>query len=465
MEGMVLPIVPTNTEPASFETPLTDQTPAKEEPRGLVPLWLRPFRRGGSLRSQLLTGLAALLAIALVALAVVILLWLPLGFSADSLAVGLLLLIAIDIGVLLLFGDYVLKRLVLKPIDRMVEGSGKIAAGDDGLRLDTDGAAELRSLSESVNDMADRLIRNQRRLAANIRSLEETNRQLMEAHAELIRSEKMASVGRLGAGIAHEIGNPLGAILGYVEVAKRRDPGGAGAEWIEGVREESKRIDRIVRGLLDYARPKAAAVKPVAVNDIVRGTLDLVHTQGRLKGIEVQVELSEEVPEVLADRHQLEQVLVNLLLNAADSIRDAGVDGVISVRTSRARQQTGAPLIRPRRRDDPQGVDYSHLRRLKEPPEVFRPSPLEVGALIARIEIQDDGGGLREEEAQRIFDPFYTTKEPGQGIGLGLAVSARLIDGMHGQIEASGRAEGGAVFAISLPAIETERMESEEAGG
>ncbi len=292
MEGTVLPIVPTNTEPTSFETPLTDQTPAKEGPRGLVPLWLRPFRRGGSLRSQLLTGLAALLAIALVALAVVILLWLPLGFSADSLAVGLLLLIAIDIGVLLLFGDYVLKRLVLRPIDRMVEGSGKIAAGDDGLRLDTDGAAELRSLSESVNDMADRLIRNQRRLTANIRSLEETNRQLMEAHAELIRSEKMASVGRLGAGIAHEIGNPLGAILGYVEVAKRRSPGGADAEWIEGVREESKRIDRIVRGLLDYARPKAAAIKPVAVNDIVRGTLDLVQTQGRLKGIEEQVDSS-----------------------------------------------------------------------------------------------------------------------------------------------------------------------------
>jgi signal transduction histidine kinase len=347
----------------------------------------------------------------------------------------------------------------------MVEGSGKIAAGDDGLRLDTDGAAELRSLAESVNDMADRLIRNQRLLAANITSLEETNRQLVEARAELIRSEKMASVGRLGAGIAHEIGNPLGAILGYIEVAKRRDPGGADAEWIEGVREESRRIDRIVRGLLDYARPKAASFKPVAVNDVVRDTLNLVETQGRLKGITVRVELSEDVPDVLADRHQLEQVLVNLLLNAADSIRDAGADGNIDVRTSRARQPASAPYILPRRRDDPKGVDYSHLRRLQEPPEVFQPSPLKVGALIARIEIQDDGGGLQDEETQRVFDPFYTTKEPGQGTGLGLAVSARLIDGMHGQIEASGRSEGGAVFAVSLPAIEPERMESEEAGG
>ena len=302
--------------------------------------------------------------------------------------------------------------------------------------------------------MASRLIRNQELLADNVRSLDETNRELMEARSELINAEKMAGVGRLAAGIAHEIGNPLGAIIGYVDVAERR---GAEGEWIEGVRRESKRIDRIVRGLLDYARPKAATVRPVAVNEVVTQTIGLLETQGRLKGIEVRAELSEDVPPVLADRYQLEQVLVNLLLNATDSVAESGPDGVITVRTLRDRYSVRSPSIRARRKDDPAGVDYSHLRRMREPPGAFRPSPLQEGAIIARIEVEDNGLGLRQEDARRIFDPFYTTKEPGRGTGLGLAVSARLIDGMGGRIGASGRPESGAVFSVALPAIEETR--------
>ena len=348
----------------------------------------------------------------------------------------------------------------------MLESSERISAGDDSVRLEVGGADELRRLSESVNRMADKLIRNQGLLAENIRSLDETNRQLMEARAELIHVEKMASAGRLAAGIAHEIGNPLGAILGYADVAKSRE---SGAEWVEGVREEAKRIDRIVRGLLDYARPKAAAVKPVDVNDVVRQTLDLLETQGRLKGITLNTILADEVPEVLADRFQLEQVLVNLLLNATDSIAEANIDGVITVRTRRAVHRYPDAPPQPRRRDDPEGVDYSHLRRMREPPAAFQPSPLKEGALIARIEIADNGAGLQPDEAQRIFDPFYTTKAPGQGTGLGLAVSARLIDGMRGQIQAEEQPDGGAVFSISLPAIDgdevMERQKAQEVSG
>ena len=433
---------------------------------GRFRIGLTPSRGSGSLRSQLLTGLAVLLSIALLAVAIVILLWLPLGLSASSLAVALLLLIAVDLAVLLLFGDYLLKRLVLEPIDRMVKGAERIAAGDDGVRLEAGESDELRRLSDSVNDMAEKLIRHQNTLTANIRSLDETNRQLMEARAELTHTEKMASVGRLAAGIAHEIGNPLGAIMGYVDVAKRRE---VGAEWVEGVREESKRIDRILRGLLDYARPKAAAVRPVDVNEVVRRSLELLEMQGRLKGIQVRSRLADDVPEVLADRHQLEQVLVNLLLNATDSIREVDTAGEITVTTLRALHHARTPSQRLRRSDDPEGVNYSHLRRMREPAAAFQPSPLAVGELIARIEIADNGVGLHKEDAHRIFDPFYTTKDPGYGTGLGLAVSARLIDGVGGQIEASGQSEGGAVFAISLPAIEgggsTEPTESEEASG
>jgi signal transduction histidine kinase len=412
---------------------------------------VRLFPRSGSLRSQLLTGLAVLLSIALLAVAVVVLLWLPFGLSADSLAVALLLLIAVDVAVLAMFGNFLLRRLVLEPIDRMVEGAERIAGGDEGWRVEASGSEELRRLSESVNQMASRLIRNQGLLAENVRSLDETNRELIEARSELIDAEKMAGVGRLAAGIAHEIGNPLGAIIGYVDVAERRDAEG---EWIEGVRRESKRIDRIVRGLLEYARPKAATVGPVEVNEVVTQTIELLETQGRLKGIEVRAELSEDVPPVLADRYQLEQVLVNLLLNATDSVAESGPNGAITVRTLRDRYSVHSPSVRTRRKDDPAGVDYSHLRRMREPPGAFRPSPLQEGAIIARIEVEDNGLGLRQEDARRIFDPFYTTKEPGRGTGLGLAVSARLIAGMGGLIGASGRPESGAVFSITLPATE-----------
>lgn len=412
---------------------------------------MRLFPRSGSLRSQLLTGLAVLLSIALLAVAVVVLLWLPFGLSADSLAVALLLLIAVDVAVLAMFGNFLLRRLVLEPIDRMVEGAERIAGGDEGWRVEASGSEELRRLSESVNQMASRLIRNQGLLAENVRSLDETNRELIEARSELIDAEKMAGVGRLAAGIAHEIGNPLGAIIGYVDVAERRDAEG---EWIEGVRRESKRIDRIVRGLLEYARPKAATVGPVEVNEVVTQTIELLETQGRLKGIEVRAELSEDVPPVLADRYQLEQVLVNFLLNATDSVGESASDGVITVRTLRDRYSVRSLSVRTRRKDDPAGVDYSHLRRMREPPGAFRPSPLQEGAIIARIEVEDNGLGLRQEDAGRIFDPFYTTKEPGRGTGLGLAVSARLIDGMGGMIGASGRPESGAVFSIALPATE-----------
>jgi len=424
---------------------------------GSLPAWLKPFPRRTSLRSQLLAGLAVLLTIALFAVAAGIFFWLPIGLSPGTLAGALLILIAVDVGLVVLFGDFVLRRLVVEPIDRMVRESERIAGGEEATRLEGGGSDELSRLSTSVNAMADRLIRNQRQLAANVRSLDQTNRELVEARSELVRAEKMASVGRLAAGIAHEIGNPLGAILGYVDVAERRS---GEDEWIAGVREQAKRIDRIVRGLLDYARPKAAAVSAVDVNELVGQTIDLVDSQGRLKGIEVRSELAEDVPQVKADRYQLEQVLVNLLLNATDSIGDVERDGVILVRTLRGLHRSRLPEPRARRADDPAGVDYSHLRRVHEPPETFRRS-LQEGVVVARVEVSDNGAGLRDEDTGRIFDPFYTTKEPGRGMGLGLAVSARLIDGMGGYIEASGRPEGGALLAVSLPAIDTTEESSE----
>ena len=309
----------------------------------------------------------------------------------------------------------------------------------------------------------DRLVRTRRRrlaealgqqrelLAENVRSLERTNRALTEARDELVHAEKLASTGRLAAGLAHEIGNPLNAILSYVEVGRRR---GVEEEWLEGVREEAERIDEIVTGLLDFARPGREEPAPVAVGELLRDTLALLESQGRLDAIEVDLRVDEPLPPALARRGRLQQVLVNLLLNACDAVEESDAAGArVAVRASRgAFESPELPRPAPRREEDPEAVDYSHLRRLDQPVRERAAPPLQGGETVVRIAVADDGPGVEADPPRRVFEPFYTTKEPGRGTGLGLAVSERLIEGMGGWIEVRNREEGGAEFTICLPA-------------
>lgn len=434
-------------------------------PEAGTPFWLRPIVRADSLRAQLLSGIAVLLFVALLAIASALLIWLPEEPSPEVLILGLVVLVLVDVGVMVAFGDYLLRKQVVEPLERMVREAEAIARGEHGRRLEVEGSNELRRLAASANRMADRLIRNQELLADNIRSLDETNRALTEAQSELVRAEKLATVGRLAAGIAHEIGSPLAAILGYTEMLRRRS--GAAPECLEGIREEAEKVDRLVRGLLDYARPKAAALRAIRVNEVVEAALNLLEVQGRLKGVSVEARLAATSPRVRADVHQLEQVLVNLLLNARDAIEGAGARGTIWVRTGEERYRgaegPGAGSFL-RRRDDPRGVDFAHLRRFQRPAPPF-PSPrLEPGERVVRIEVLDNGVGLPGAETERVFDPFYTTKEPGRGTGLGLAVSARLVAGMGGTIQAAPRPEGGARFTILLPSAPEEGSAEEGEG-
>ncbi|MFQ5891048.1 MAG: sensor histidine kinase [Gemmatimonadota bacterium] len=411
---------------------------------------------GPSLRSQLMGGLAVLLFVALFTLAIAVIIAFRLDADMRSAVFWLVLVILFDVALLVWFADYRLRQLVLRPVDRMVEGAERIAAGDESGTLEGGGASELRRLSGALNEMADRLIRHQQALAANIRSLDATNRALTETRNELVQAEKLASIGRLAAGVAHEIGNPLGAILGYIELGRRK--GDANRAWVDGVAHEAERIDRIVRGLLDYARPKAAAPREVDVNEVVGRTVELLTVQGRLKKVRVEVKLGDDLPAVRADPFQLEQVLVNLLLNASDAVEQVRASGVIGICTARAAYRTIAGATRTRRRDDPAGTDYSHLRRFGHPEEV-RGSPFEEGEPIVEIAVTDDGAGIDPEHVHRVFDPFFTTKEPGRGTGLGLAVSARLVDGMGGTIQARQREGGGAIFTLMLPIADREGEE------
>ncbi|MCK5490074.1 MAG: two-component sensor histidine kinase, partial [Gemmatimonadetes bacterium] len=309
----------------------------------------------------------------------------------------------------------------------------------------------------AVNRMAGRLIHNKELLAENVRSLDETNRELSAARGSLARADKMASIGRLASGIAHEIGNPLGAILGYVALGRRSGEGEA--EWLNGISHEAGRIDAIVRGLLDYGRPKAAATREVDVNQVIEQAVELMRTQGRLKDVEVLMDLSSGDALVKADPFQLEQVLVNLLLNSIDAIEETGQPRWIKVRSKStaitARDRWGSILSR---RDDPQGIDYSHLRRLDQSRDPGPARQLAEGDSAVEVMLMDSGPGIPADDVRRVFDPFFTTKAPGLGTGLGLAVSARLIEIMGGTLEAVPAGDDGATFRILLP-VALERAE------
>jgi two-component system NtrC family sensor kinase len=415
--------------------------------------------RGGiafSLRFKMLSGLAILLFISLLAAAYITVLWLPIiGPSADLAAI-VVTLAAVYAFVLVLTGDYLLSRLVVRPVEEVVKGVERIAAGDESFELSGAGSREMRRLATSVNAMTAKLMRNQQTLARNVRSLNETNRALTETRAELIQAEKLATVGMLAAGVAHEIGNPLGAIMGYVELARRDGAGEDG--WTDDIRAEAVRIDRIIRGLLDYARPRGASPRPLNVRDTIDRTVQLLELQGRLKGIQLDVQVGSGMPRVHADPTHLQQVLVNLLLNASDAIE--GVENPhIRIDATLTVYEASEGRRAPRRASDPEGVDYSHLRRLQELSNGAPRRTILPGATVVKVTIADNGPGIAESEGSRVFEPFFTTKEPGRGTGLGLAVSARLVEAMNGVIQIEPGTGRGAAFSVMLP-ISTDMEES-----
>ena len=399
-----------------------------------------PGPRRGSLRAELLFNLTFLaLAAALLGISThAVLRWADPG-NRWLLAV----LLVVDVAIYLLLANYLIERLVLRPVQAAVETAAAVAAGDYASRAPAAGSREMGALSDSLNRMTEQLLDNQQKLAHNVQSLDDTNRRLLSTQRDLVEAEKLASIGRLAAGVAHEIGNPLGALMGYASVLRRRavDP-----EVAAGVEGEVRRIDRIVRSLLDYARPAPAEREPVDVNAAVRAAVEVLRGQGALEDVDVRLELADGLPLLDGAPHLLEQAFLNLLDNARQAMDGRGS---ITVATGQERYQGGAP-IPSRRADDPPGISYAHLRRPRIT-SVRDPHRIEPGTDIVKVTIADSGPGIPPELIDRVFDPFFTTRAPGEGTGLGLAIVASTVADFGGRIEASSADGGGAVFTLSLP--------------
>jgi two-component system NtrC family sensor kinase len=375
-----------------------------------------------SLRTELLITIGVVAAAALfLGVASVVVLYDVLDPNYAALYMGVL--IAVDVVVFLGYAAYQVNRVVVKPLGDAAAAAEAIAAGNFARRIPGANSAELDNLAGSVNRMTDRLI---------------------EDRVHLVRAEKMASIGRLAAGIAHEVGNPLGAINGYAHVLRSSATTADAKEAVAGLEREAGRIDRIVRGLLDYARPSPRSSGRVDVSDVARNVVDLLMSQGALKTVDLRFSPASEAIIVAGDRHDLEQIFINLLLNAVDAMQGKGSLALVLRRTQREALLSGG-----RREDDP-------AERAPNPP-----SPRAVRWMderpaedIVMIAVVDSGPGIPEEDLERVFEPFFTTKEPGKGTGLGLAIVARAIENASGTIWATRSREGGAAFRILLPIVD-----------
>jgi two-component system NtrC family sensor kinase len=354
----------------------------------------------------------------------------------------LLLLLAGDVAVFVGLGRYLIDRLVVLPLRTAVATAEAIAAGEYSRRAPEGETREIAALNQALNRMTDQLLDHQQTLADNVRSLDDTNRLLLATQRDLVQAEKLASIGRLAAGVAHEVGNPLGALLGYASVLRRR---GVDPELLDGVERETRRIDVIVRGLLDYARPTPARREPVDVNDSIRRVLELLRAQGKLDGVEVDVGLAEGLPPVSADPHRVDQVFVNLVDNARAALAGGGR---ITLRSTLERYHPDRPIPF-RRLSDPPGVSYAHLRRPRY--GTHRAAEIEPGTEIVRVVVADSGPGIAAEHIEAVFDPFFTTRAPGEGTGLGLAIVAGTMADFGGRIDVSSAQGGGASFTLSFP--------------
>ena len=372
----------------------------------------------------------------------------------------ILITIILDAIVLIIFGSFLLSRVLVKPIKDLVRLTQRISDGDFSQKIEATSKNEIGQLIGSFNRMIERLKENQESLENYLESLESTNKKLKQAQEELIRTEKLASIGRFAAGVAHEVGNPLGAILGYTSILQKEGiDHEESKDYLKRIEKEIERINRIVRELLDFARPSKFEIKDVEINKVIESTLSLLSYQNNFKNIETKLDLQSDLPAIKGDEFQLSQVFINIILNAIDAMPKGGI---LRIQTSTHVVENldvdRFPRIYPRRRkSDPTESDYSRMRKTDPLAALFK--KFSEGDRLVKIRISDTGSGIKKEDLENIFDPFFTTKAPDKGTGLGLSISLRIVESLEGEIRVESEVGKGTTFEVYFPAATQGRME------
>jgi two-component system NtrC family sensor kinase len=318
-------------------------------------------------------------------------------------AVIAFLIISITIGISI-------NRLVSRPVKELAQATKKVAEGDLGHTIPSKSDDEIGELASAFNHMILDLKVADEKLVDWGKTLEQKVKQrteeLRKTQNQLIQSEKVASLGKLAAGVAHEINSPLTGILTYSSLLhkakKDEDPE---KEDLEVIVNETNRCKKIVKGLLDFARQTEPQKALADVNEVIEKSLDLISHQANLLNIKIEKDISPHLPKIMIDAGQIQQVSINILLNAIEAMPEGGSLSISS------------------------GIEEE---------------------MIA-IRFTDSGIGIPEENLSKVFDPFFTTKKIGKGTGLGLSVSYGIIDKHQGKLEVESRVGKGTTFIAKLP--------------
>lgn len=312
-------------------------------------------------------------------------------------------------------GFFRLVRIFFRPLDKLVLMAENYHPDEQSLLPFSDDESAFRKLTMSLNELLDRIERDNRKLRNTVSRLEHSNRELKDKNDLVIRSEKLASAGRLSAGLAHEIGNPLSIIQGYVELLGRDDLSHAEKTlFSRKAQQELDRIKKLIKQLLDFSRPVSAATNEVAVNELIGEVINFLSFENSAHSCPIRGELRAEEDGIIADNDALRQVLINVIFNAIDAT--AGIaekDREIVVATENEDLGTLGPVI--------------------------------------IISVKDNGVGIDTEHLHEVFDPFFTTKEVGRGTGLGLYVCHTILDHFGGHITISNRIPAGVEVKIQIP--------------
>lgn len=353
-----------------------------------------------------------------------------------------LMTLVIEVILVLLAYFLLFRRNIMIPIVNLGAVANEFLKENWSSRCTLERKDELGQIGDALNEMAYKIQEKEKKLVMTIDSLKAVNEELESRQHEQLQIEKLASIGRLAAGVAHEVGNPLGAISGYVDILRRSlkqlpEVSVEDVELLDRIESETNRISKIIRALLQQARPTKDRIRPVELKPVLNRSVSLAQIPTQ---IDVSFDFEDDQACVMAEEDQLIQIFLNLLVNARHAIearKDRAERGSLKIRCKLRK----LPVYRNPGSLGEGGAgdfDTSVVRSLK--PESYWVTSIE-----------DNGIGITEEDQKKLFEPFFSTKAPGKGTGLGLYVTKSIVESFRGAVVLRSAYGFGAAFSIFLP--------------